>query len=177
MCRILVLCVLAALAMARPGHAQDEPPHTRLVLGLGINIAGGDSLTRAGPGPAGQLGLIHQRDKLAFAIRLTSNSSGSEALSVPVGTGDHFDEFALMAGYSVYRSEKSQMVLTSGVAYISGERSNVEFETTIGVPIQLLISAPGGRSGFGLSLNANLNREEVFGGFTVTYLLGLDPAR
>ncbi len=190
---IATFCVLAALVVARPVQAQDERVHTRLVVGGGVSFAGGDSVTIGGHGLAGHVGLKHQRESLVFSIRVGTNYGGIARTSHAGGLlagrlRDRFDEVALMAGYAVYKSENSQVVLSAGVASVSGERvgtgpaphfstTNVPFKARVGVPLQMTISAPGGGSGFGLTAHANLNPEEVFGAVTVTYLIRLGHRR
>jgi hypothetical protein len=177
--RLAMLCFLGALAVAKPIQAQTEHSHTRLVLGGGFSFAGGDPVTRGGPGLAGHLGLQHQRGSLLFSLRVGTNYGGIAPLRVPFGAlPDRFDEFALTAGHAVHRSENSQVVLLAGVASVSGERvgtgpfglTNVPFKTTIGVPIQMTVSAPRD-SGFGLAAHINLSPEQVFGTVTVIYLI------
>jgi hypothetical protein len=183
-----VLCVLVGLAVARPVQAQGERIHTQFVVGGGLSFAGGDSVTDAGEGLAGHLGVRHQRERVLLSVRLGTNYGGTAPVNVPGGLRDRFDEVALMAGYAVYHSEKSLVVLSAGIASVSGERvgtgpaphfgtSNVPFEARVGVPLQMTMSAPGGGSGFGLTAHVNLNREEVFGAFTVTYQIGLGRPR
>ena len=181
-------CVLVALAVVRPVQAQGDRIHTRLVVGAGVSGAGGDSATSAGAGFAGHLGVKHQRDRLVLSIRAGTNYGGTAPVNVPGGLRDRFDEVALMAGYAVHRSGDSQVVLSAGMAAVSGERvgtgpaphfatTNVPFESTIGVPVEVLVSAPTGRSGFGLAAHVNINPEELYGTVTVTYLIGFGRRR
>lgn len=184
---IATLGALVALAVARPVQAQHERIHTHLVVAGGLSFAGGDSATTADAGLAGHVGLQHQRARLAFLARAGTNYGGTSPITVPGGRlRDRFDELALLAGYAVYRSENSQVLLMAGIAAVSGERvgtgpyrgpANVSFTSRAGVPLQMTISAPGGGSGFGLTAHADLNREEVFGAVTVTYLIGLGRPR
>lgn len=180
--------VLAALVLARPVQAQGERIHTHLVVAGGVGFAGGDSVTGAGHGLAGHVGLKHQRERLVFSIRAGTNYGGTAPNNILGGLRDRFDEVALLAGYAVHKSENSQVVLSAGVASVSGERvgtgaapafgtTNVPFKARVGVPLQMTISAPGGGSGFGLTAHANLNPEEVFGAVTVTYLIGFGNRR
>ena len=181
-------CVLAALLQARPAQAQGERAHTQVVLGGGVSFAGGSPPTSAGAGLAGHAGLRHQREDLVFSVWAAMHHGGSAPATVPGGLRDSFDELALMAGYAVHRSGNSQVVLSAGIASVSGERvgtgpapffgqANVPFKTRIGFPLQMTLSAPGGGSGFGLTAHANLNPEEVFGAVMVTYLIGLGRPR
>lgn len=183
---IATLGALVALAVARPVQAQHERIHTHLLVAGGLSFAGGDSATTADAGLAGLVGLQHQRARLAFLARAGTNYGGSAPVNIPGGLRDRFDELALLAGYAVHRSEKSQVLLMAGIATVSGERvgtgpyrgpANVPFKSRAGVPLQMTISAPGGGSGFGLTAHADLNREQVFGAVTVTYLIGLDRPR
>jgi len=52
----------------------------------------------------------------------------------------------------------------------------VPFKTRTGVPLQVVISVPGGCSGLGLSAQANLSPEATFVAVTVTSLLGMGPS-
>lgn len=191
--RITTCSVLAAVVVASPVQAQDERAHTRVVVGGGVSFAGGDSVTIGGHGFAGHVGLQHQRENLVFSIRVGTNYGGVARTLRGGGLlagrlRDRFDEIALMAGYAVYKSDNSQVVLSAGLASVSGERvgtgpapsfgtTNVPFAARVGVPLQLAISAPGGGSDFGLTVHANLNPEEAFGAFTVTYLIGRSERR
>jgi hypothetical protein len=116
------------------------------------------------------------------------HNGGSARTSSPGRLRDSFNEVALLAGYAVHRSENSQVVFSAGIASVSGYRVarspapdlntiNVPFRTQVGVPLQVMVSAPRGGSGFGLTAHANLNPEEVFGALTVTYLIGLGGGR
>lgn len=185
---IVTSFVVAALVLAAPVQAQSESVHTELVVGGGISFAGGSPTTSAGPGLAGHTGLRHQRENLVFSVRAGTNYGGTAPTTIPGGLRDRFDEAALMAGYAVHRSENAQVVLSAGVASVSGERvgtgpephfgtTNVAFKTQVGVPLQMALSGAGGGSGFGLTAHVNLNPEEVFGAVTVTYLIGLGRHR
>lgn len=185
---IAMIYVLAALVVAGPAQAQSENVHTQAVVGGGVSFAGGDSVTRAGPGLAGHVGLIHQRESFVLSVQVGTNYGGSAATYLAGGLRDRFDEIALMAGYAVQRSQSSQVVLAVGVASVSGERvgtgpgphfgtTNVPFRARVGVPLQIAVSAPGGGSGWGMTAHGNLNQEEVFGAVTVRYLIGLDRPR
>jgi hypothetical protein len=171
-----------------PTEPRAERVHTQLIVGGGLSFAGGDSVSSAGAGLAGHLGLRHQRENLVFSIRVGTNYGGSADVNIPGGLRDRFDEIALMAGYAVHISKSSQIVLSSGVASLWGERvgtgpaphfatTNVPFQTTVGVPVQMTVSAPDGTSGLGLTVHANLNPEEVYGALTVTYLIALGRLR
>ena len=187
--RIATFCVLAAPVVAGPVQAQGERVHTQGAVGGGLSFAGGSPPTSAGAGLAGHAGLRHQRENLVFSVRAGTNYGGTAPTDLAGGLRDRFDEVALMVGYALlHREGGSQVVLSAGVASVSGERvgtgpapffgtGNVPFKTRVGIPLQMSFSAPGGGSGFGLTAHANLNPEEVFGAVTATYLIGLGRPR
>jgi hypothetical protein len=124
-----------------------------------------------------------------FAARAGVNGGGTAdgtAFDTQFVVRDRFDEVALLVGYAGHRSERSQIVLSAGLAAVSGERvvsgdgdgTRIEaFDTRIGFPLQLALAAPGPGSGLGLVVHANLNPEEVFGAVTAMYLIGFDRKR
>jgi hypothetical protein len=176
---LLIACVLAA-AGATTAKAQDAGPQTRMILGAGLGIAGGDAETRPVPGIAGHAGLAHQRGPLVFSFRLASTRGASTMRPVPGGgtLHDRYDELGVLAGYAIRRRPGSQAVLAAGVAAVAGERvteggfANRRFSTRVGIPIQLDISNPYGARSLGFALHANFNAEEPFGTMTVLYIIG-----
>lgn len=177
-----IAIVFVAAALPLPLDGQEVPPHTRVVLGAGVSFAGAGPASRSGPGLAGHVGLRHQRGHYVFSARAGMNGGGSSPIRVPGGgLRDRFDELAILGGYAVHRGEDSQVVLSAGLAAVSGERvetdsegsaATVPFNAQIGLPVQLALSAPGASSGLGLVVHLNLNPEEVFGAVTATYLIG-----
>lgn len=187
---IAMLGVLAALMLSEPVQAQTRgrSVHNQVVIGGGVSLAGGDSVTRAGPGLAGHVGLIHQRERLVLSVQAGTNYGGSASTNLAGGLRDRFDEIALLVGRAIHRSQSSQVVLAAGVASVSGERvgtgpapffgrTNVPFRSRIGVPLQIAFSPPGGGSGLGMTAHVNVNQEEVFGAVSVRYLIGLNRGR
>lgn len=173
--------MLCALIAAAPVHAQNNNVHTRVVLGGGVSFAGDGPATNGGAGLAGHIGLRHQRRNYVFGARAGMNGGGTYQTTLAGGLRDRFDEIAALVGYAVHRSETAQVVLSTGLAAVSGERvevgpgggaSNAPFDTRIGLPLQVALSSPAGRSGLGLVVHANLNAEEAFGAITATYLIG-----
>ncbi|HSK18914.1 MAG TPA: hypothetical protein VK912_07225 [Longimicrobiales bacterium] len=184
-CAVATFFTLAAgLVCAQTIHAQSDPVHTRVVLGAGASWAGGGVETSAGMGLAGHVGMRHQRGAYSVSLRAGMNGGGGSRFRAPGGNlHDRFDELALLVGRDFYRTEVAQVTLSAGLAAVDGERviseagggaRNVGFGTKIGFPLQVAVSAPGPKSGFGLTVHVNLNAEEVFGAVTATYLIGLD---
>ena len=178
-----IAIVLLAAVLPLPLSGQDIAPHTRVVVGAGVSFAGAGPASRAGPGLAGHVGLRHQRGGYVFSARAGMIGGGSSPIRIPGGLRDRFDELAIMAGYAVHEGEGSQVVISAGLAAVSGERvetgsdggaATVPFATRIGLPFQLALSAPGATSGLGLAVHLNVNPEEVFGAVTATYLIGRD---
>lgn len=183
----MAICVILLLAGAAPASAQAARQTSWVILGGGASLAGGDDETSSGVGLAGHVGLAHQRGPFLVSFRAGMNGGGTTGEHVGGGgtLRDRFDEVALLAGYAVHRAEGSQVVLSTGIAAVSGERvgaidlgrGNVPFDTRIGLPLQLDIWNPAAATSFGISLHANFNAEEVFGALTVTYLIGLASGR
>lgn len=176
-------CILTTIVFT-PVHAQDV--YTRGVLGAGVSMAGGGPATNAGAGISGHAGLRHQRGSYVLSARVGMNVGGSAHTTLRGGLRDRFDEIAVLVGYAVHGGESSQIVLSTGLAAVSGERvageegdsaGNEAFGTRIGLPLQLALSTPGPGSGFGLVVHANVNGEEVFGAVTATFLIGFDRER
>lgn len=88
-------------------------------------------------------------------------------------------QFSLLSG----SGQPAQVVLSAGLAAVEGERVVREagggartagFGTELGLPLEVAVSAPGPKTGFGVTLHVNLSAEEVFGALTATYLIALD---
>ena len=178
------ISMLSAFLGTADVYAQDDPVHTRVVIGAGVSFAGAGPETNAGIGLGGHVGMRHQRGDYVFSLRAGMNGGGVAPISVPSGSlRDRFDELALLVGRAFYRTDASQVVLSAGLAAVEGERvireagggaRTVGFGTEVGFPLQLALSAPGPTTGFGLAVHVNLNAEEIFGAVTATYLIGLD---
>jgi hypothetical protein len=182
-CLLLLSATAAAHAqpaLAQPNPTEEERPPPRIVLGAGFGFAGGDGPTRAGRGLTGHAGLAQQRGPIVFALRFGMTAGGNTGKRVSGGgtLHDRFDEAAVLAGYEIHREPGSQVVLSTGIAVVSGERvapdgrANRSFPTRIGVPIHLDLGKPGGGRSLGLGVHVNVNAEQLFGTVTIRYLIG-----
>jgi hypothetical protein len=72
MAKILLIACVLAITGATSARAQEGQTRTRLVLGAGLGIAGGDTETEAGTGITGHAGWSAPR----FLVRLDSRNGG-----------------------------------------------------------------------------------------------------
>lgn len=178
------LGIVAVLA-ATPLQAQRGSASTDLIFGAGLSLAGGDTVTSGGLGLAGHIGLRYRTHGLVLSVRAGTNFGGSDpTVRIAGGLRDRFDELAATVGYVVHDQDDSRIILSTGLASVSGERvgtgpepgfgkANVPFTATLGVPVQIDMTKLGGNPNLGLTVQGNVNSEEVFGAVTATYAIGL----
>lgn len=189
--RFLLLALLV-LALPTSPMAQDGRPGTPLQIrvegGVGYGGAGAGPNTEAGGHLSGRTALQFRRGSVAYTFRMTATTGGASrysrfALVGPSTIYDGFNDAALLIGYVIPLGERVEVVGSTGAAVVWGSRAvsngcfsfclssgvSEPFTSQLGLPVELGLSTRvNDATRLGLTGYANANREETFGGVTLS---------